>query len=191
MAERRVNSKMLLVGSLPASSADHAFRAGADLFGDLVASLPDGETGPMGGWVSFERERLIRPSNDIVVLSETDSPTGVPRHAYETPVFGVKPGVDRVHFESWPRIDVAIDSYGLFKELREAGVIPAGVRFQVGLPFPSSAMNAFKADFALDYPKAEAGYEDLVARELPRLFDAIPPADLAIQWDCAYETQDI
>src|SRR6202012_4619128 len=31
----------------------------------------------------------------------------------------------------------------------------------------------------------------LVARELPRLFDAIPPGELAIQWDCAYETQDI
>ena len=52
-------------------------------------------------------------------------------------------------------------------------------------------MNAFKQDFAADYPKAEAGYEDLIARELPRLFDAIPPEDLAIQWDCAYETQDI
>ena len=76
MAERRVNSKMLLVGSLPANSADHAFRAGAELFGDLVVSLPDGETGPMGGWVSFERERLIRPSKDIVVVSETESPTG-------------------------------------------------------------------------------------------------------------------
>jgi hypothetical protein len=191
MAERRVNSKMLLVGSLPANSADHAFRAGADLFGDLVASLPDGETGPMGGWVSFERERLIRPSKDIVVISETESPTGIPRHAYETPVFGVKAGVEKVRFDSWPRIDVAIESYGLFKELRDAGVIPSGVRFQVGLPFPSSAMNAFKADFASDYPKAEAGYEDLVARELPRLFDAIPPEDLALQWDSAYETQDI
>ncbi len=191
MAQRRVNSRMLLVGSLPAQSAEHAFRSGADLFGDMVFSLPDGETGPMGGWVSFERERLIRPSRDIVVVSETASPTGIPRHAYETPVFSVKPGVDRVHFESWPRIDVAIESYGLFRDLRDAGVIPRHLRFQVGLPFPSSAMNAFKADFAADYPKAQAGYEDLVARELQRLFDAIPPVDLAIQWDCAYETQDI
>ena len=103
----------------------------------------------------------------------------------------VKEGVERVHFDRWPRIDVAIESYRLFRELRDAGVIPDGLRFQVGLPFPSSAMNAFKADFAADYPRAEAGYEDLVARELPRLFDAIPPEDLAIQWDCAYETQDI
>ncbi len=191
MPERRVNSRMLLVGSLPAESADHAFRAGAELFGDMVFSLPDGETGPMGGWVSYERERLIRPSPDIVVVSETASPTGFPRHAYETPVFSVREGVDRVQFGSWPRIDVAIESYGLFRELRDAGVIPVGLRFQIGLPFPSSAMNAFKQDFAADYPKAEAGYERLIERELPRLFDAIPPEDLAIQWDCAYETQDI
>jgi hypothetical protein len=191
MPERRVNSKMLLVGSLPADSADHAFRAGAELFGDMVFSLPDGETGPMAGWVSFERERLIRPSEDIVVLSETESPTGLPRHAYETPVFSVREGAERVRFGSWPRIDVAIESYGLFRELRDAGVIPRGLRFQIGLPFPSSAMNAFKADFASDYPRAQAGYEDLIRRELPRLLDAIPPEDLAIQWDCAYETQDI
>jgi hypothetical protein len=188
---RRVNSEVLLVGSLPAESADSAFRESAQLFGDLVASLPDGETGPLGGWVSYERERLIRPSPDIVVLEETASPTGVPRHAYETPVFGVREGVEQVSFGSWPRIDVAIESYRLFASLRDAGVIPPGVRFQVGLPFPSSAMNAFKADFARDYPKAEAGYEELVARELSRLFAAVPPEDLAIQWDCAYETQDI
>ncbi|MBO0692530.1 MAG: hypothetical protein J2P58_06505 [Acidimicrobiaceae bacterium] len=191
MEGRRVDSAMLLVGSLPVASAELAFRAGAELFGDLVVSLPDGETGPLGGWVSFERERLIRTSRDIVVVSETESPTGLPRHAYETPVFTVREGVERVQFDSWPRIDSAIESYGVFKELRDAGVIPRHMRFQVGLPFPASAMNAFKADFASDYPRAEAGYEDLVARELLRLLDAIPGQDLAIQWDCAYEIQDI
>jgi hypothetical protein len=191
MGERRVSSRALLVGSMPAPSAEHAFRAGAELFGDLVVALPDGETGALSGWVSYERERLIRASPDIVVVSETESPTGLPRHAYETPVFSVRDGVETVRFESWPRIDVAIESYGLFRELRDAGVVPGHLRFQVGLPFPSSAMNAFKADFARDYPKAERGYEELVARELGRLFAAIPPEDLAVQWDCAYETQDI
>src|SRR3984957_18123211 len=133
MTGRRVNSKMLLVGSLPADSAEHAFRAGAELFGDMVFSLPDGETGPMGGWVSYERERLIRPSRDVVVVSETESPTGLPRHAYETPVFTVRDGAEHVHFESWPRIDVAVQSYALFRELRDAGVIPRNLRFQIGL----------------------------------------------------------
>ena len=79
----------------------------------------------------------------------------------------------------------------MFARLRADGVIPAGLRFQIGLPFPASALNAFKADFAHDYPIAARGFEDLVARELARLTDAIPPEDLAIQWDLAYETQDI
>jgi len=187
----RVTSELLLVGSLPAASADEAFRAGAELFGDMVFALPDGETGPRAGWVGYERERLARPNPGVVLRKETESPTGIPRHAYDTPVFGVRAGATEIHFDRWPRIDDAISSYALFDELRRAGAIPAGLRYQVGLPFPASAMNAFKADFARDYPIAERAFEDLVARELTRLLAAVPAADLAIQWDMAYETQDI
>jgi hypothetical protein len=184
-------SDLLLVGSLPAESTDAALRAGAEFFGDMVFALPDGETGPRAAWVGYERERLVRPNPDVVVVQETESPTRIPRHAYETPVFGIRDGVENLHWDSWPRIDDAIASYRQFRALREAGVIPAHLRFQVGLPFPSSALNAFKADFAADYPVAERAFEDLVARELKRLTDEIPPADLAIQWDSAYEVQDI
>ncbi len=187
----RVTSDLLLVGSLPAESTEAALRAGAELFGELVFALPDGETGPRAAWVGYERERLTRPHPDVVVVEETESPTGIPRHAYETPVFALRPDVTELRFETWPRIDEAIASYGVFRALREAGVIPAGLRFQVGLPFPSSALNAFKADHAHDYPIAERGFEDLVAKELRRLTAEIPPSDLAIQWDMAYEIQDI
>jgi hypothetical protein len=186
----RVTSELLLVGSLPVGSTDEAFRRGAELFGDLVFALPDGETGPRTAWVSYEREQLARPNPAIEVVEETTSPTGFPRHAYETPIFAVKEGAE-LRFDAWPRIDDAIESYAAFTALRDEGVIPQGVRFQVGLPFPSSALNAFKADFARDYPIAERAFEDLVARELPRLLEAIPAQDLAIQWDMAYETQDI
>jgi hypothetical protein len=187
----RVTSPLLLVGSLPADSTDAAFRAGAELFGDLVFALPDGETGPRAAWVGYEREQLARPNPDVVVVAETESPTGRPRHAYETPVFAIRPGVSQLQFDRWPRIDDAIASYGTFAQLKREGVIPAHLRFQVGLPFPSSALNAFKADFAADYPVAERGFHELVARELGRLIQAIPPGELAIQWDLAYETQDI
>ena len=74
---------------------------------------------------------------------------------------------------------------------RRTASSPPGCAFKWGLPFPSSALNAFKANFASDYPVAERGFEKLVAREIARLTDAIPPHDLAIQWDLAYETQDI
>ena len=191
MSGGRAASELLLVGSLPAQSTDQAFRAGAELFGDLVFALPDGETGPRAAWVGYERERLVRPNPDVEVAEETASPTGIPRHAYETPVFKIRSGVDELHFDTWPRIDDAIASWREFRVLRDQGVIPAGLRFQVGLPFPSSALNGFKADFAGDYPIAERAYEDLVGRELVRLLGEIPAEDLAIQWDMAYEVQDI
>src|SRR5712675_1222381 len=173
----RVDSELLLVGSLPADSAESALR--------------NGETGPRAACVGYERERLVRPNPDVVVVQETESPTGIPRHAYETPVFGIRPGVTELHWDTWPRIDDAIAGYQVFSALREQGVVPAHLRFQVGLPFPSSALNAFKADFGADYPVAARAFEDLVARELVRLTAAIPPGELAIQWDMAYETQDI
>ncbi len=187
----RVNSELLLVGSLPAGSTESALRSAAEFYADLTFALPDGETGPRSAWVGYERERLVRPNPGVVAVQETESPTGVPRHAYETPVFAIRPGVTELHWDTWPRIDDAIAGYRAFSTLRAGGVIPQGLRFQVGLPFPSSALNGFKADFAADYPIAERAFEDLVARELNRLTAAIPPADLAIQWDLAYETQDL
>jgi hypothetical protein len=149
----RVTSELLLVGSLPAASTEEAFRAGARHFSDLVFALPDGETGPRAAWVGYERERLARPNPDVVVVEETASPTGIPRHAYETPFFAVREGVDALHWDTWPRIDDAIESYAVFCRLRDEGVIPAGLRFQVGLPFPASALNAFKADYARDFQR--------------------------------------
>jgi hypothetical protein len=187
----RVSSDLLLVGSLPAESTESALRVAGELFGDLVFALPDGETGPRAGWVSYERERLVRPNPDVDTVQETPSPTGLPRHAYETPVFKIRPGVTELHWDSWSRIDDAIDSYQVFSRLRAEGAIPAGLRFQIGLPFPSSALNGFKEDFAADYPIAERAFEDLVARELARLTTAIPPQDLALQWDVCYEVLDI
>jgi hypothetical protein len=187
----RVDSELLLVGSLPADSSESALRSAAEFYQGLVFALPDGETGPRSAWVGYERERLVRPNPDVVVVKETESPTGIPRHAYETPVFGIRPGVTELHWDSWPRIDDAIAGYQVFKSLRAEGAIPDGIRFQVGLPFPSSALSGFKADIEADYPVAARAYEDLVARELARLTAAIPPAELAIQWDLAYETQDI
>jgi hypothetical protein len=188
---QRVTSPLLLVGSLPADSTDAALRDGAELFGDLVFALPDGETGRRAAWVGYERERLVRPHPDVETVATTESPTGRPRHAYETPVFKIRVGVTELHWDSWARIDDAIASHERFRALREEGVVPAGVRFQVGLPFPSSALNGFKADFAGDYPIAAKGFAELVARELDRLTSAVPPSELAIQWDVCYEVLDI
>ena len=186
-----MRSELLLVGSLPADTTEDALRAGSEMFSHLVFALPDGETGERRAWVGYERERLCRPHPGLELVQETESPGGVPHHAYETPVFRIRPGVNEIHWNSWPRIDDAIASYGVFTKLRKAGVIPSHLRFQIGLPFPSSALNALKWNFAQDYLVADRAFEDLVVRELRRLTEAIPPADLAIQWDVCYEVLNI
>src|ERR1700755_896419 len=128
---RRVDSDLLLVGSLPADSTESALRSASGFVGDLVCALPDGETGPRAGWVSYERERLARPNPGVVVVQETESPTGLPRHAYETPVFGIRPGVTELHWDRWPRIDDAIAGYQMFRALRGDGVLPGRLRVSV------------------------------------------------------------
>jgi hypothetical protein len=188
---KRVTSPLLLVGSLPADTTEAALRAGGEYFGDLVFALPDGETGARAAWVGFERERLVRPHPDVETVAETESPTGTPRHAHETPIFKVRDGVRELRWDSWPRIDDALESYSTFRRLRDEGVIPAGLRFQVSLPYPSSALNGFKVDFAHDYAIAEPAFEELVERELRRLLDEIPGSELALQWDVCYEVLDL
>ncbi len=187
MQSPRVASEMLLVGSLPAETTEAALRGGAEHFGDLVFALPDGETGPRSAWVGYEHLEMLAPHPAVEeVLRGTDAP----RHLYETPILGLRDGTEELRWERWPRIEDAIASYRRFAELRDEGAIPAGVRFQVGLPFPLSALNGFQVDFARDFPIVERAYEDLVARELDRLLAAIPADDLAIQWDVCYEVLD-
>jgi hypothetical protein len=184
----RITSELLLVGSLPASSTDEALRAGGELFGDLVFALPDGETGPRALWAAYEFLTLLQPHASIDVMRPGAAP---PRHVEEIPVLGVDAGVEELRFDRWPRIDDAIESYAAFRALRDEGVIPAHLRFQLSLPFRTSTVASFKADFAHDMAIVGPAYEELFAREITRLTDAIPPEDLAIQWDVCWEVLDL
>src|SRR6516164_2546630 len=129
----RVQSRALLVGSLPADSAASAFRAGSEFFGDLLCALPDGETGARAAWVGFERERLVRNTPNVDTVAETESPTGIPRHAYDTPTFKIRDRSKGLSWPSWPRIDEALASYQIFRRLKDEGAFAPEMRFQVCL----------------------------------------------------------
>jgi len=189
---RRVDSDLLLVGSLPVDSTDEGFRAGAELFADHVAALPDGESGPRGAWVGYDRTTLLEPHPDVAVIAPSSSPTGRARHAYETARLTVRDGVSALRFDSWPRVGETLASYDRFTALRAEGVIPPGLRFQVGLPFPSSVFTgAFKDHYARDWAIVGPALEDLWTRSLGELLDVVPAEDLALQWDLAYEVIDL
>ena len=194
---RRVTSDFMLVGSLPMDSTDDALHAASELFGDCCFALPDGETGERWLWVIYEAYRLWRPHPQIeTVHVPKDTPPGlpdwVPGHWWDLWTFRIPADVSKIEFESWPRMDDAIASYQRFKALRDEGVIPESVRFQIGLPFPESAMgNWFREDYGRAFEIIAPAYTDLAIRELARLFDHAPAEDIAIQWDVCVEVLDL
>jgi hypothetical protein len=117
-----------------------------------------------------------------------------PRNAGDSYLFRVKAGVDQVRFgdAGW-RIGYArdaINSYFVFKTLREKGELPQHLRFQVSLASVNSALPPRIFPDQADIAKIRPGFTDALAAEVATIVKHIPDADLAIQWDCATEVQD-
>jgi hypothetical protein len=106
--------------------------------------------------------------------------------------FKVKDGVSEVRFgdPGW-RLGYArdaINSYFVFKTLREKGVVPAGLRFQVCLPMSFSSYSGMFREHPEDYPKLARGFDEAMAAEIEKMAEKIPPRDLAIQFDSTTES---
>ena len=105
-------------------------------------------------------------------------------------VFKLKPGTEDLRFLELGYADYAIGSYSVFNLLRELGRIPADVKFMVCLPLTNSAIDTFFHD-PEDYSQLHEAYEEVMQRELQRMFERIPADDLVIQWDVCIEVLDI
>ncbi len=189
----------LLVGSIPLDSVEEVFREFGAPLGAALKTLPDGEVGPRKHWISRihyqvlsghpELEAVQRPGPD-----ENGVEKQFPRNASEAWWFKVKDGVERVRFgdPGW-RIGYArdaINSYFVFKTLREKGVLPKHLRFQVSLASVNSALPPRIFPNHADLAKIRPGFTDALAAEAAMIVSKIPNDDLAIQWDCSTEVQD-
>lgn len=192
----RVTGEVLLVGSMPFDNAETVYRQAAEHLAGHAASLPDGETGSRTTWVGMlaqevfsvhpdvetthAREYLEQPSAD-----EERSDEG--NEGYVN--FRVKPGTN-------PRFDdlkygrYATESYEIFRRLKEQGVIEPDIRFQVCLPAPASAINAFFEDPS-DWPRLHRAYLNGLRGEVDTILQSVPPAELALQFDNAWEVVDL
>ena len=88
----------------------------------------------------------------------------------------------------WPNLgyaDAYLESFETFQRLRDEGVIPSGVRFQVEYPTPLASINGWVV--REDQDRLEPSYERALFADLDRLVAAIPHDDLAVQWDVAVE----
>ncbi len=180
---------LLLVGSIarPDDGWDVAdvFVNSAQTVGRYVSMLPDGELGDRSTWISYVAKRAYAGHPDLQLVAGGE---GFPARSYDAqPRYAPRPGVDEIRLEANLYADEAIRSYQVFRRLRDEGVVPAGVRFLVALPLTESATRPFAAS-----PEAFEvlwrAYRDAMAREIVEIVAAIPPADLALQWDMARET---
>ena len=109
--------------------------------------------------------------------------------------FRVRPGVDAVRF-GLPGLRLgyardATSSYFVFRTLREQGVLPRDMRFQVSIPMVNSVVRPLYFPEPGDVEKIRPGFEAALAAELAIIVKRIPAQDLAIQWDCAWEVSAV
>jgi hypothetical protein len=151
-----------LVGSIPLADTATVFRKVSAQLGPYLRRMPDGETGARAGFIGWQIPAFL----ELVALAQRGAAAGAPM-----PPLGYAAA--------------ALAAYPVFAQLREEGVIPLSVRFQVSLPTPVALVHALVEP--ADQPAVEALHTAQLRAELNTILAAIPHAALAIQWDTPIE----
>jgi hypothetical protein len=190
-----MGQNLLLVGSVPLKTVEDVMRTFGGALGKYLPAIPDGEVGERRSWVLRLSYQVFNGHIDLETIKRPQRVNGVeqlmPRSRDDVWQFKVKDGVEQVRFGN-PGYRLgyakdAVNSYFVFKTLREKGMLPADLRFQIAMPMVNSVIRALTFPHPGDLEKIRPGYEEAIAAELVAIFDAIPHEDLAIQWDCAWE----
>ena len=194
-----MSRQLLLVGSIPLDTPEEVFRTFGAPLGPYLFAMPDGEVGPRRHWISRVHYQVLagHPELDIVQRPQPDE-NGVerqfPRNAADSWRFKVKDGVEQVRFgdPGW-RLGYArdaVNSYFVFKTMKEKGVLASHLRFQVSIPMVNSVLPPRIFPDQNDLAKIRPGYEAATRAEIATIVEKIPARELAIQWDCSTEIQD-
>lgn len=194
-----VSGELLLVGSIPLDTPQEVFQTFGAPLGKYLFAMPDGEVGPRRHWISRVHYQVlaVHPELEVVQRPAPDE-NGVerqhPRNAADSWWFKVRDGVREVRFgdPGW-RMGYArdaINSYFVFSVMKEKGVLPRQLRFQVSIPMVNSVLPPRIFPDRDDLDKIRPGYEAATRAEIATIVDKIPAEELAIQWDCSTEVQD-
>jgi hypothetical protein len=181
---------ILLVGSVPLESAREVFTTCATALGNHLAAIPDGEVGPRKAWIQCQALLVFDGHPGIDTLSRPNTADGLARAYEDNWAFRLKPGIETIEFPDLHYARWAIESYAVFCELRDRGVIPTGVRLQISLPTP---LGGFATFFPTPGDRELVGpaYESAMLREVGEICARIPHNDLAIQWDVCVEILEV
>ena len=133
-------------------------------------------------WSPYRGPPPVDPDNPLEWRNPGEDWIPMATDASDLWKFGLRNGVKTLRFETLGYAEAAIESYKAFCAVREQGIIPAGVRFQVSLPAVVDGMCLYVDRFA-DMRYFIPAYENAMAADIRRMLEVIPPEDLAIQWD--------
>lgn len=188
----RMTGSVLLVGSVPLDTAEEVFRTCARELGAHVTCLPDGEVGDRTIWVIFQAYRIFHEHAQLVTLHQPQrgKEPWMPGDLSDAWRFTIKEGTQEIQFSDLKYASAAVDSYRTFCRLRDQGVIPQSVRFQVSLPTPLGGSGWFYQQ-PDDLARIIPPYEAAMLHEVEKILEQIPAKDLALQWDVCWEVLEI
>lgn len=168
-----------LNGSVSLSSVPEVFGVVAEALGHQIRRVPDGETS-RPEWV-----RNLAPALLKVDGVESRGTRYIPEVQQEYPVLDVADGVaaDQLDFSPVDFASIAVESYAVFRSMRHE--LAPETRFMVALPTPTAVMGVFFEPSSLQ--RLVPAFTRHLAREITAMTHAIPPRDLALQWDVAIE----
>src|SRR5262245_51987932 len=188
----RVNDELLLVGSIPLDTPKDVFETFGRPLGRYLFAMPDGEVGPRRHWISRVHYQVLAAHPELeVVQHPAPDENGVeqqfPRNAADAWWFKVRDGVKEVRFgdPGW-RLGYArdaINSYFVFKVMKERGVLPPHLRFQVSIPTVNSVLPPRIFPDRADLDRIRPGSGAATRAEAAHIVDKIPRTELALQWD--------
>lgn len=153
------DAQVVLVESLPFSNAEDSFRAASTSLTGRVGWIPDGEFGERIYWTAMLPEYVFPNEPDLdETLAPPVSSEPLPGELPGFWTFRIKAG-HQLRFRDLHYGRTAVESFAVFRSLRDEGVIPADVRFQVCLPSPHSAADPVFDD-PTQWPEIEAAYLD-------------------------------
>ena len=173
---------MFFCGSIPLEHEVDVFNALAEIGGERLRRVPDGELGDRRMWVIGQYAVLA--ASPALEFGPFPADGLTRRTCYQIPL-RLRPGrtANDIVFNDLGYARHASSSYGLFREMKKAGKIPAHWRLQVNLPTPSDVMPMIDASSKV---AAEKAYRQALLAELDEIQRQIPHRELAITWDVVH-----
>jgi hypothetical protein len=166
-----------LVGSMSLPDTASVFRTVCTSLPHRLRRIPDGETGERNYFVWHQR-KLFPDAMIRNHLTGKPPRTNIPDAEVQSTI-GELTSPLRTDYD-----DAALASYATFCAMRDEGLIPKNVRFQVSFPTPVNVIVMLEGSYA---EAVEPIYERALLSSLQRIQAEIPAQDLAVQWDCAAE----